>query len=131
MRTVHRLSLIPILVLFLSAVLAPAHAATVEQIHSPRPAGWVVDLTMTLSPEIQAQLNHLSDTVKAQTGAEMAVVVVDSTEGVPSREFATRLFNTWHIGQRRKHNGLLVFAALSDHEAEIVLGKGLNDDVRV
>ncbi|HYX25961.1 MAG TPA: TPM domain-containing protein [Thermoanaerobaculia bacterium] len=130
MRNVHRPSPI-LLVLFLSAALAPAYAATVEQIHSPRPAGWVVDLTATLSPETQAQINHLSDAVKAQTGAEMAVVVVDSTEGVPSREFATRLFDTWHIGQRRRHNGLLVFAALGDHKAEIVLGKGLNDEVRV
>ncbi|HEX3555292.1 MAG TPA: TPM domain-containing protein [Thermoanaerobaculia bacterium] len=130
MRNVRRPS--PILLLFLLAAPIPAaQAVSVEQVHSPRPAGWVVDLTATLSPEMQGELNRLGNAVKARTGAEMAVVVVDSTEGVPSREFATRLFNTWHIGQRRKHNGLLVFAALNDHKAEIVLGKGLNDEVRV
>jgi uncharacterized protein len=128
MRTVHRLS--PTLFLLLACFPA-AQAVTIEQIHSPRPAGWVVDLTATLSPEIQGELNRLSNAVKAQTGAEMTVVVVDTTEGVPSRQFATRLFNTWRIGQRRKDNGLLVFAALTDHKAEIILGRGISDPARV
>jgi len=127
MRVFHRLS--PLL---LAAALVPAaQAVTVEQIPSPRPRSWVVDLTSTLPPETRQQIDLMGDAVKAQTGAEMAVVVVDTTEGVPSRDFATRLFNTWGIGERGKDNGLLVFAALADHKAEIVLGNGLDDAVRV
>lgn len=127
MRVFHRLS--PLLLL---AALAPAaQAVTVEQIPSPRPQSWVVDLTSTLSSETRQQIDLLSDAVKAQTGAEMVVVVVDTTEGVPSRDFATRLANTWGIGERGKDNGLLVFAALADHKAEIVLGNGLDDESRV
>jgi uncharacterized protein len=105
-----------------------ARAVTVEQIPSPRPAGWAVDLTGTLPPERLAELNSLGDEVKAKTGAEMAVVVVSSTDGVGSQEFATRLFNAWGIGQRGRNNGLLVFAALADRRAEIVLGRGLDGE---
>ncbi len=105
-----------------------ARAVTVEQVPSPRPTGWAVDLTGTLPPERLAELNSLGDEVKAKTGAEMAVVVVGSTDGVSSKEFATRLFNAWGIGQRGKNNGLLVFAALADRRAEIVLGRGLDGE---
>ncbi|HEY0553026.1 MAG TPA: TPM domain-containing protein, partial [Thermoanaerobaculia bacterium] len=122
----------PCLVLSLFLLLVPGHftparTVTVEQIPSPRPTGWAVDLTGTLPPERLAELNSLGDEVKVKTGAEMAVVLVGSTDGVDSHEFATRLFNAWGIGQSGKNNGLLVFAALADHRAEIVLGRGLDD----
>ena len=108
-----------------------AHAVTVEEIPSPRPIGWTVDQTGTLPPETVAKLNRLGDEVKAKTGAELAIVVVGTTGGVEPRDFATRLFNHWGIGERDKNNGLLVFAALDDRAAEIVLGDGVDDDTQV
>jgi uncharacterized protein len=115
----------------LLALAAPALAVTLEQIPTPRPAGWSVDLTGTLSSETLAELNRLGDEVKARTGAELAVVVVGTIDGAPPREFATRLANSWGIGEAGKNNGLLVFAALDDRAAEIVLGDGIDDDARV
>jgi uncharacterized membrane protein YgcG len=121
-----------VLALLLGLVACTARAIaveiTVEEIPTPRPAGWVVDLTGTLPAERLAELNQLGDQIKAKTGAEMAVVVVSSTNGVDAHEFATRLFNAWGIGERGKENGLLVFAALADHKAEIVLGRGLDGE---
>jgi uncharacterized protein len=123
MRILHRSCFTLGLLLGLAAA---ARAVTVEQIPNPRPAGWAVDLTGTLPAETLAELNRLGDDVKARTGAELAVVVVGSTDGAESHGFATRLFNTWGIGERGKDNGLLVFAALDDHNVEIVLGDGLS-----
>jgi uncharacterized protein len=122
MRALHRSRFVLGLLLALAA--GAARAVTVEQIPTPRPTGWAVDLTGTLPPERLAELNQLGDQVKEKTGAEMAVVVVSSTDGVDAHEFATRLFNAWGISD----NGLLVFAALEDHKAEIVLGKGLDGE---
>jgi uncharacterized protein len=115
---VLRFALVPALLLGLAAVAA--RAVTLEQIPSPRPIGWVVDQTGALPPETLAELNRLGDDVKSRTGAEMAVVVVNTTDGVDSHEFATRLYNDWGIASR----GVLVFAALTDRKAEIVLGDG-------
>ena len=128
MRARHGSRFVLGLLLGLAACTARATAVelTVEEIPTPRPAGWAVDLTHTLPPERLAELNQLGDQIKEKTGAEMAVVVVSSTGGADSHEFATRLFNTWGIGERGKGNGLLVFAALADHKAEIVLGTGLD-----
>jgi uncharacterized membrane protein YgcG len=122
MRALHRSRFVLGLLLALAA--GAARAVTVEQIPTPRPTGWAVDLTGTLPPERLAELNQLGDQVKEKTGAELAVVVVSSTDGVDANEFATRLFNAWGISD----NGLLVFAALEDHKAEIVLGKGLDGE---
>jgi uncharacterized protein len=101
-----------------------ARAVNVETIPNPRPAGWAVDLTGTLPPASLAELNDLGNQVNAKTGAGLAVVMVGSTDGVDSHTFATRLFNTWRLGKR----GVLVFAALTDHHAEIVLGDDLNSE---
>lgn len=106
-------------------------AVSLEGIPTPRPSGWAVDLTGTLPAGTMAALNRLGDEVKAQTGAELAVVVVDTTEGANSREFATDLFNAWGIGESERSNGLLVFAALGDRATEIVLGDGVDDEARV
>jgi uncharacterized protein len=111
-----------------AALAGPARAVSVEQIPSPRPAGWTVDLTQTLSPEAVRVLDHTGDEVKVQTGAEMAVVVVGSTDGVPPREFATRLFNLWGIGDRQADNGILLFAALDDRKTELLLGSGIDTE---
>ena len=109
----------------------PVHAVTVEEIPSPRPTGWSVDLTNTLPATAKAELDRLGDEVKAKTGAELAIVVVGTTGGIEPRDFATRLFNYWGIGEKDKNNGLLVFAALDDRAAEIILGDGIDSDAQV
>jgi uncharacterized protein len=108
-----------------------ARAATLEQIPSPRPMGWVTDLTGTLPLQTVAELNRLGDQVQAQTGAEVAVVVVGSTEGAPARDLAARLLTSWQLGKPKKGNGLLLFVAVDDGAAEIALGEGLRDAARL
>jgi uncharacterized protein len=117
-----------LLILSLALAGTAARAVTVEQIPTPRPTGWAVDMTNTLSPERLAELNRLGEDVKTKAGTEMAVVVVGSTDGADPHDFATRLFNAWGIGDRTRGNGILVFAALNDHKAEIVLGHGLDTE---
>jgi len=102
-----------------------------DQIPSPRPAGWTVDLTSRVSSDTFKALDSLGNEVHKQTGAELAIVVIGSTEGANPHQFATDLFNRWHIGQANKNNGVLMFAALDDRKAEIILGDGVNDDARV
>ncbi len=104
---------------------APGRAITVGEIPTPRPASWAVDTTGRIPRETLRQFDLIGDQVQATNGGELAVAVVDTTGGFPSRSFATSLFNTWRIGQRGRDNGVLLFAALDDHKVEIVLGHGL------
>lgn len=120
-------SLLPLFLLLLVLGLAPAAAVPVDQIPNPRSTGgWAVDLTGTLSSSTLAELNQLGDEVKAQAGGgELAVVVIGSTDGIVPRDYATQLFNLWGIGDAEHERGVLVFAALDDRKAEIILGRGL------
>ncbi|HEX4963696.1 MAG TPA: TPM domain-containing protein [Thermoanaerobaculia bacterium] len=115
---------------FLLLAASAAGAATFEQIPSPRPTGWVTDLTGTLPLQTVTELNRVGDQVKAQTGAEMAVVVVGTADGDSRRDLAARLLKAWEIGEPRG-KGLLVFVSLSDQTTEIALGDGVRDAARV
>jgi uncharacterized protein len=115
------------LILLLLAA-APAHPVTLEEIPTPRPAGWSVDLTGSIPPGVRREIDLLGDEVKAKTGATIAVVVVGSLHGAPAHDFAVRLFNAKGIGDPTRNDGVLVFAALDDHDAEIVLGSGIDNE---
>lgn len=121
-------SRIALAIALLAPLLVPAsaRAVPVEQIPSPRPAGWAVDLTGSVTPEALRELDRLGDEVKRRTGSEIAVAVIGSTRGEEPRAFATRLFNAWEIGSAEADNGLLILAALDDRAAEIVLGTGVD-----
>jgi uncharacterized protein len=113
--------------LLLLLLAAPAGAFTADDVPSPRPEGWVVDLTGTLTIDTVTELNRLSDEIKARTGAELAVAVIPSTGGADPHDFAAHLFKAWGLGEPGKgkpgkNNGVLVFTALDDQAAEIILG---------
>src|SRR4051794_37094145 len=108
MRPLHRLS--PLLLLALLAL--PAEALTPAQVPSPRPDGWVTDLTGTLPLQTVTELNRMGDQVQSETGAGMTVVVVASTDGAPPHDFAARLFDAWGLDEKGK--GLLLFVSVND-----------------
>jgi len=102
-----------------------------ESIMSPRPQGWVVDQTGTIPVPAIERLNRLGDWVNRHradgvAAAELVVVVVPTTEGRDARAFATELFNRWGVGSATDNNGVMVFAALDDRAAEIILGDGVD-----
>lgn len=119
-----------LLLLLLVVLAAPAAAFTADDVPSPRPEGWVVDLTGTLPIDTVTELNRLSDEVKVRTGAELAVVVIPTTGGADPHAFAARLLDAWGIGKAGKNNGVLVFTALDDQATEIILGGGLDGEDR-
>jgi uncharacterized protein len=104
----------------------PALGATVESIPLPPRGTWVVDTTGTLRPGTLAEVNRIGTELDASGRGQLALVLVDSTEGRPPREFATALFNRWGIGHRERDDGVLLFVALVDRKVEIVLGDGVD-----
>jgi uncharacterized protein len=42
------------------------------------------------------------------------------------KRFATRLFNSWGLGDRRKNNGVLLLVSTGDRRVEVEIGRGLN-----
>ena len=106
----------------------PPGAATPRNIPSPRPEGWVVDLTNTLNKEEADHINEVCEEVFQTVGREMTVVVIDSTNGAHHRTFGMNLFNHWGVGGAFRNNGILLLAVIKDRQAEILLGKGIDSD---
>ncbi len=104
----------------------PASGTTGSAIPRPAPGSWAVDVTGTLRPETLAEVDRLGTQLDASGQGQLAVVVVDSTNGTSPRAFATNLFNLWGIGQVSRNDGALLFIALDDRKAEIVLGNGVD-----
>ncbi len=100
-------------------------------IPSPRPDGWVTDLTGSLSVEAVEHISQVCEEVNQRIGREMTVVVINTTNGKHHRQFATDLFNHWGVGGSFKNNGILLFAAMKDRQAEIVLGSGIDSPEQI
>jgi uncharacterized protein len=118
---VRRLPAIPLLVL----LVAPAFALQVDALLDRlSPSGYVNDFAGVMSPEV-GTVEALLTELNQKTGAEVAVVTVDSLEGGDINDFATRLFERWGIGSADQDDGVLIVAAIGDRRVWIEVGYGL------
>lgn len=114
----------------LSLILLPTASLAVIVSDVPNPqqvyGGSVTDMANILSPETETTLNLLIDQLEQKNGTEIAVVTVPETQPSASpKEFATELFNTWHIGKAESDNGLLFLVSYGERRVEIEIGYGL------
>ncbi len=114
------LALVPLLV-------TSTHAEPLAGIPNPRTRDgtWVTDMPGALRTGTIARLNSTISEFERTTGAEMAVVVVNSLDGLSVEEAAARLFQLWGIGKRSSDNGLLLLWSTGDRRVRIEVGYGL------
>ena len=93
------------------------------------PSGFVNDHANVLSPSVKSQITALIQELKDRTGAEIAVVTVNTTSPLTIEQFAVELFQKWGIGQKGKDNGVLVLLAARDRKVRIEVGYGLEGAV--
>ena len=115
------------LVALIPLLVASAGAEPVTSIPNPRgrDGTWVTDLPGALRAETVAKLNSTISEFERTTGAEMAVVVVRSLDGLPIDEVAVKLFNLWGIGKKNRDNGLLLLWSTGDRRVRVEVGYGL------
>jgi uncharacterized protein len=63
--------------------------------------------------------------IERATGAQVAVLTVKSTEGVPPQQYAQLVFDRWRIGKKGKDDGVLVLVAVEDRTLWIATGYGV------
>jgi len=63
--------------------------------------------------------------VEHATGAQIAIVTINSTDGNPIEDYANTLFRKWGVGKKGQDNGLLILFAIKDHKDRIEVGYGL------
>lgn len=96
----------------------------------PKPADlYVNDYAGLLTNEDAANIRTIFTDLKRHTGIEAVAVTINSirdygTADETIESFATHLFNTWGIGDRRRDNGVLILVAVQDRKVRIELGAG-------
>jgi len=100
-----------------------------ENIQSLKPSGWVNDFAGVISQYYKTKMETISDEVKRKTGAELTVVTVKSMDGQDIETYATRLFETWGIGEKGKDNGALILLAMAERKIRIEVGYGLEPNL--
>jgi uncharacterized protein len=117
------------LLIGVAAALAIA-AATVARAFAaepqiPPPRGFVNDFAGVIDSGTAHRLDALIGELKAKTGAEIAVVTVDSTKPLTPFDYAMKIAESWKPGTKGKDNGVVFLVAVKDRAMFILTGYGV------
>ena len=102
-------------------------AYTIQSIPNPKKIGkgYVSNPDGIISPTDVQRLNSILTQLENTATAQVAIVMVNSIGVENPKDFATRLFEAWGIGQADKDNGLLIFSVIDQRRTEFETGYGL------
>jgi uncharacterized protein len=78
-----------------------------------------------LDAQSRIRIEDYCSQVERTTGAQMALVTVDSLNGAPIEDFTGDLFRKWGIGKKGQDNGIMYLLAVKDRKQRIEVGYGL------
>lgn len=90
-----------------------------------KPTGYVNDFAHVLDPAGKQRLEAYAANLERATGAQMAIVLVDSLEGDPVEDVANKLYREWGIGKKGNDEGILILLAVKDRKDRAEVGYGL------
>lgn len=109
----------------LAAIHLFAAGVCLADVPIPQPQGRVTDMTGSVSPTADADLEARLADFAARTGNEVVVLMVASTAPEAIEGYSMRVAETWRPGQRDKDNGVLLLIAKDDRKLRIEVGYGL------
>jgi uncharacterized protein len=99
--------------------------ASAEKIADIRPQGYVTDLAGVIDPGTKAKLEMLCAEVQQKTGAQIAVVTVNSLDGQSKEDYSADLYKQLGVGSKQDNRGVLLLVAPKERQYRIEVGYGL------
>ncbi|MCC7174256.1 MAG: TPM domain-containing protein [Bryobacterales bacterium] len=115
-----RAVLTSVCLLFCLALAAPAADLTALE-----PTGYVNDFARVIDPSTRSALEQYCAGVERATGAQIAVVTVDTLAGEPVEDAANALYRRWGIGKKGSDEGALLLLVIQDRKMRLEIGYGL------
>jgi len=109
-----------ILALLIAACAIAQDVQSVPELHAR-----VTDQTATLTPPQRASLEAKLAALEQRKGAQVAVLIVPTTQPETIEQYATRVFDAWKLGRRGVDDGVLVIVAKNDRHVRIEVAYGL------
>jgi len=113
----------------LAALLTASPGLAQTQQPVPALARRVTDLTGTLDGGVSTRVERKLAILQERTGAQIAVLILDSTQPDPIEAYAVRVFEAWKLGRRGVDDGVLLVVAKQDHKMRIEVGYGLEGSI--
>jgi uncharacterized protein len=126
-----RPSLLALLVLLALGAPWAAPWAAAQQSLQPVPPlqARVTDLTGTLTAAQQAQFESELAAFQARKGAQVAVLIVATTQPEQIEQYSIRVVEAWKLGREKPDDGVLLLVAKEDRTVRIEVGRGLEGAV--
>src|SRR6266568_4081166 len=94
-----------------------------RKIHFIRTA--LLSCLLLFSADAKTRLEALCAEVEQKTGAQMAIVTVQSLEGESVENYAADLFKELGVGSKKENRGVLLLVAPNERKYHIEVGYGL------
>jgi uncharacterized protein len=85
----------------------------------------VTDLTGTLTAGQQTALEQKLSAFESAKGAQLAVLIVQTTQPEEIEQYSIRVVDAWKLGRKGVDDGALLLVAKDDHKVRIEVGRGL------
>lgn len=108
-----------------AVVAMTAIAALAAEPVIPPPRGFVTDTAGVFDDATHRRIDALATELRAKTGAEIAVLTVETTAPLDDFSYAMKVVDTWKPGRGREDTGLLVLLAVKDRKLRVLTGYGL------
>ena len=91
----------------------------------PYLSGRVNDTAGMIPVEMRARIEGSLAELEKQTGAQVAVLTVESLDGEPLEDYSHQVAETWKLGRKGVDDGVLLLIAKGDRKMRIEVGYGL------
>lgn len=120
MKLIAQISLLALLLIGAARAEAPQTEVSV-----PPLSARVTDLTATLEAGQTQSLESRLAAFEARKGAQLAVLIISTTQPETIEQFAMRVVETWKLGRKGVDDGALLLVAKNDRTLRIEVGYGL------
>jgi len=90
-----------------------------------KPQGYVSDFAGVVDANTRAAIDRYCAAVEQSTGAEIALVTLDTTGGEPIEDVGLLIAETWGVGRGETDEGVLLLLAIRDRTSRLEVGYGL------
>jgi uncharacterized protein len=99
--------------------------AFAADLSSLKPQGYVNDFAGVMDPASRAAVERYCGDLERATGAQVAVVTIDTVNDQPIEDAANTLFRQWGIGKKGRDEGVMLMLAVRDRKSRVEVGYGL------
>ena len=107
-------------------VLLAACLGRCAEVMPPAPANHFNDYAGVISPAVSQQLDRKLADFERQTSSQVVAAIFRKMQSDSSIEdYTVRIAQSWHVGQKGKDNGVVLFVFVDDHKMFIQTGYGM------